>query len=361
MSPRPRRHAFTLVELLVVIGIIALLIAILLPALNRARESAQTIKCASNLRAVGQAFATYGANNHGVLPASNYYQQLAIVNDPTTGLPTQTPATPIAGYVHWSALIFGGHDGVYAQGFASEGGQFDPIFYSTAGWSIFTCPSLDKGGLPPANTFAGNNDGLANEAGANVVDQQSPRLAYTINEALAPRSRLVAGFSGAVTPQHFVVASRVRNSQSTILATEMWGSQSLNTTTSQVGGGTVSNSRRPVSGLSAALSGIASADKAYTVASVSQLQWATTADMTPDPSMNPPVPSKVNCSLDFVGRNHGGSRRLGVVNGPNGPIGGWDMRTSNFLYLDGHAETKNVADTIYPQSQWGDQFYSEAP
>ena len=69
----PRRHAFTLVELLVVIGIIAVLIALLMPALSGVKKKAQAIHCGANLRSIGQALTMY-VQQYGYYPAGGGYR-----------------------------------------------------------------------------------------------------------------------------------------------------------------------------------------------------------------------------------------------------------------------------------------------
>ena len=63
-----RKPLFTLIELLVVIAIIAILAAMLLPALNRARETAKSSKCVNNLKQIGTAYAVYTANYNDFIP-----------------------------------------------------------------------------------------------------------------------------------------------------------------------------------------------------------------------------------------------------------------------------------------------------
>jgi prepilin-type processing-associated H-X9-DG protein len=79
--PKQRRKPFTYLELLIVVGIVALLVSILLPSLNRDRYSSNRVKCSSNLRQIGQALLLYSVDHGGRYPDS-FDELLVAMNDP---------------------------------------------------------------------------------------------------------------------------------------------------------------------------------------------------------------------------------------------------------------------------------------
>jgi prepilin-type N-terminal cleavage/methylation domain-containing protein/prepilin-type processing-associated H-X9-DG protein len=345
--PGAGKKAFTLVELLVVIGIIALLISILLPALSRAREAANTVKCESNLRSIGQGIAGYVADNNETLPAAYVYVSQKIVNG------AESPTSALYGYIHWSSYLFsnnGASESKFHSGSAPNYGIVigSPGPYATtSGWNMFQCPSLDKGGLPPTNTIAGNNDdGIANDQ-AGYVDYQAPRLAYTLNEALCPRNKFAVNFQN--NPQrveHYVKAGSVKNSGGTILGTELNQDAAVVIGPSDSSGQPVVKSHRPVHGFYIVGSNnnlVGLPDAPYPTAIIR----IPLNQITP----NPQSPFTPLGPMDWVGRNHG-KRVLDAQ--------GWDLRKTNFLYLDGHVETKHIRETLSPW-QWGRTVYTLSP
>jgi prepilin-type N-terminal cleavage/methylation domain-containing protein/prepilin-type processing-associated H-X9-DG protein len=303
---RPKKQGFSLVELLVVLALIAVLATLLFPVIGRARGDANQIRCATNLRSIAQGILMYENENQGVIPASYSYAGQSIVDG--------QQIYQNGGYRHWSYFLY--HDG------------------STANES-FICPELDGGGLPPTNTFAANRLPGQITDDPSLIDEQVPRVAYTLNEALSPRNKFAAGFQGTVRAYHFVKASSIPHASSVILATE-WGPMAAR---SAMTGSFYLYSHRPVHGFV----GLDGTLEMYQLSPSVGYRRIVVADLDPDPN----TAKNSGTRLDWVGRNHGALR------------GYPDERKSNFLYLDGHVEEKTVYDTLEP-FQWGDRFYTLA-
>ncbi len=195
---RMGRGAFTLIELLVVCGIIALLAAILLPALGRAREVAKSVACMSNLHSIGLALHTYVAAYGDYYPIDYQYNN-------GEGEKPNLGDGYSAGYYQWTAALEPDQytAGVfYATQNMDMGTQFGPYPMQEPN---FVCPSHVPHGFAPTNfttmripspppgqfteTPAGNY-GPPNTAWyPGVDDRQAPRLSYCANEAVMPRKK----------------------------------------------------------------------------------------------------------------------------------------------------------------------------
>jgi len=324
-----RRKGFTLIELLVVVAIIALLISILLPSLSSARKQARAVKCAANLRSVGQAFGLYLAENNAMFPPSYMYPHNAAGD---VDLNNQ-PYDHAYGYVHWSYFLF-------------NNGQVK--------WEAFECPDFPKGGTPRTNPgplkydweYGAQRDQNSQSEPNALQDRQAPRMAYTANAAVIPRNKLKA-YMVPGKPRHnqFVSEARISEPRGVIVAGELhtnWKASAIGS-----GGGYLSKSHRSVS---AFFNESTNADE-YAAPNYGGFYYGIpghpTYGLRPLNELEDMIgvieTGADGPEVNAIGRHHPGGDKLGG--------------TSNFLYTDGHVERKTILQTMKDR-EWGSEYYS---
>lgn len=151
-APESRRPGFTLIEILVTIAIIGLLVGLLLPAVQFAREAARRSRCSNNLRQLGLALNAY-QSTHGVFPQGR-------------NGPGYSPHTMLLPYLEQTSLY---HSINFAVDFVTVDLSDGPSMTAmTTEISIFLCPSDDTGGLTQGRTNYPGSEGYALNSGATA-------------------------------------------------------------------------------------------------------------------------------------------------------------------------------------------------
>ncbi len=196
------RKAFTLIELLVVIAIIAILAAILFPVFAQARQAAKKTADLSNVKQLSIGITLYLTDNDDVYPSAYFHRAF----NPASGGTN-------SGYIHWSGMVqpYVKNREIFVSPADPIRGHAPTCFSTSDNNSGAGVPSGQQPNvcatptpLVPANFIRGGV----------IVDDQVPRISYTVNSAIMPRFRNISDVNRGI---NLVSSSSLDSTSGTIL------------------------------------------------------------------------------------------------------------------------------------------------